>query len=63
MKIPNTYEFENVPIEKSLDANLENIKRILGNTADLLISPITVSGVRAAVICSQAKAVLQYFLK
>ena len=43
--------FENVPIEKSLDANLENIKRILGNTADLLISPITVSGVRAAVIC------------
>ena len=50
MKIPNTYEFENVPIEKSLDANLENIKRILGNTADLLISPITVSGVRAAVI-------------
>ena len=51
MKIPNTYEFENVPIEKSLDANLENIKRILGNTADLLISPITVSGVRAAVIC------------
>lgn len=26
MKIPNTYEFENVPIEKSLDANLENIK-------------------------------------
>ena len=51
MKIPNTYEFENVPIEKSLDANLENIKRILGNTADLLISPITVSGVRAAVVC------------
>lgn len=51
MKIPNTYEFENVPIEKSLDANLENIKRILGNTADLLISPLTVSGVRAAVIC------------
>lgn len=49
--VPDTYNFEDIPISGSLDENLENIKRILGNTADLLISPITICGARAAIIC------------
>lgn len=49
--VPDAYNFENVSLEKELDANLENIKRILGNTSDLLVNPIAVSGIKAAVLC------------
>lgn len=49
--IPNTYEFETVKLESSLDKNVENIKKILGNSSDLLVSPLNICGVRTAVIC------------
>lgn len=55
-RIPNTLDFENVPIETSLDANIENIRRILGNSADLLVCPLNVSGVRTALICFEGMA-------
>lgn len=48
---PDEYNFENVPLSSGLDENIRNIKNILGNTSDLLISPITICGVKAAVIC------------
>lgn len=50
-KIPDEFDFENISVECGLDENLRNIKNILGNTSDLLISPITICGVRAAVVC------------
>lgn len=50
-KIPDAFDFENISVECGLDENLRNIKNILGNTSDLLISPITICGVRAAVVC------------
>ena len=48
---PDGYNFENVPIVMGLDENIKNIKNILGNTSDLLISPITICGTKAAVVC------------
>ncbi|MBQ7783470.1 MAG: spore germination protein [Oscillospiraceae bacterium] len=50
-KLPDTYEFEKVSIDSSLDANIENMKRIFGNSSDLMIRPITICGVRTAVMC------------
>lgn len=49
--IPNTYDFDNVRLVGGLDENLQNIKNILGNSSDLLVSPITLCGVKAAVVC------------
>ncbi len=49
--VPDTDNFQSFSLVCSLDENLGNIKRILGNTADLLISPITVSGIRSAIVC------------
>ncbi len=48
---PDEYNFENVPVSSGLDENIRNIKNILGNTSDLLISPIIICGTKAAVIC------------
>ncbi|MCM1523512.1 MAG: spore germination protein [Ruminococcus sp.] len=48
---PDTYDFKEVGLSASLDENIGNIKNILGNSADLLVSPITVCGVRSAVLC------------
>lgn len=48
---PNETNFENVHLSDSLEKNLEDLKKILGNTADLLINPITVGGVKTAVVC------------
>lgn len=49
--IPTTDKFENVPLSSSLDENIESFKRILGNSSDLLVNPIVISGIQSAVIC------------
>lgn len=49
--IPDGYNFAEFPIVPDLDENLENIRNILGGSSDLLVNPITICGVRAAVLC------------
>ncbi len=48
--VPNTEEYKDIKISASLDENIESIKRIMGNSSDLLVSPIVISGLRAAVV-------------
>lgn len=56
MKTPNTFDYENIPIESTLNGNLENMRNILGGSSDLLINPITVCGVKCAVVCFEGMA-------
>ncbi len=50
-KLPDTDNFAEIRIESSLDANIENMRRIVGGSSDLLVNPIIVGGVRTAVLC------------
>ncbi len=49
--LPNTTNFINVPLEKDLDSNVQNVRNILGNSSDLLVNTPIICGVRTAVIC------------
>lgn len=50
-KLPDTDDFRNIRLSEVLDENIENIRRILGNSSDLLINPVVISNIRCAVIC------------
>lgn len=49
--LPDTDNFENISLGKSLGENIESIKRILGNSSDLLTDPLEISGAACAVLC------------
>lgn len=49
--LPNTDNFEQIPLCKNLNENIESIKRILGGSSDLLTNPVKISGISCAVIC------------
>lgn len=51
MTKPNMLDFKGVPLEKSLEKNLENIRRITGKSSDLLENPIIINGVKCNLIC------------
>ena len=51
MAIPNTFEFENIHIVRSLDENIRNIENILGKTADLLLNPFFIGGISCNLLC------------
>lgn len=51
MTKPNMQDFKGVPLEKSLEKNLENIRRITGKSSDLLENPIIINGVKCNLIC------------
>lgn len=51
MTKPNMLDFKDVPLGKSLEKNLENIRRITGKSSDLLENPITINGVKCNLIC------------
>lgn len=51
MTKPNMSDFKGVPLEKSLEKNLENIRRITGKSSDLLENPIIINGVKCCLIC------------
>ncbi len=47
---PDMYNYKNVPLAVSLDQKISDIRHILCNSSDLLINPIEIAGVKAAVI-------------
>ncbi len=49
--LPNTDDFENIALSTNLNENIESIKRILGESSDLLTNPVNISGISCAVIC------------
>lgn len=49
--LPNTDNFENVPLGKSVKENVESIRRILGGSSDLLVNEPEISGVPCALLC------------
>ena len=51
MTKPNMSDFKGVLLEKSLEKNLENIRRITGRSSDLLENPIEINGVKCNLIC------------
>lgn len=51
MTVPNMYEFENVPISNAADENIRNIKRILGESSDLLLNPFFIGGLPCCLVC------------
>ncbi|MCI7349853.1 MAG: spore germination protein [Ruminococcus sp.] len=51
MTKPDMLDFKGVPLEKSLEKNLENIRRITGKSSDLLENPIIINGVKCNLIC------------
>lgn len=51
MTVPNMYEFEEINIVKSLDENVRSIKRILGESSDLLLNPFVIGTIPCTLIC------------
>ena len=51
MTKPSMQDFKGGPLEKSLEKNLENIRRITGKSSDLLENPIIINGVKCNLIC------------
>lgn len=49
--VPNTEEFEKVPLETDLDRRVMNVRSVLGGSSDLLVNTLNICGVRTAVIC------------
>ncbi len=48
-----TENYETAAIVSSLSENLENIRNIMGNSADLLINEVTLSGIKSALVCCE----------
>ncbi|MCD7731012.1 MAG: spore germination protein [Oscillospiraceae bacterium] len=51
MTSPNGTNFKDTPLVKSIDENIENIKRILSNSSDLLLNPFLISGIKCNLVC------------
>lgn len=54
--VPDTDNFKDFPVEPSLDTAMDSLRRILGNSSDLLISPIEICGIKTAVVCFEGMA-------
>ncbi|MBQ8781248.1 MAG: spore germination protein [Oscillospiraceae bacterium] len=51
MPVPDSENYKALPLEAGLDANILNIKRITGNTSDLLVNEFKAAGIRCALLC------------
>lgn len=51
MNIPNVFDFKEVPLTASLNENVENIRRILGGSSDLLLNPFYIGNVACNLVC------------
>ncbi|MCH5192741.1 MAG: spore germination protein [Oscillospiraceae bacterium] len=51
MTTPNMYEFDKIPLVKSLKENTESIERILGKTSDLLSNPFRIGDISCCLFC------------
>ncbi len=51
MEKPDSFSFKDIKLVKSIDENIENIRRIVNNSSDLLVNPFLISGVKCCLLC------------
>ena len=48
---PDMYNFEKIPLVRSLSENIQNIERILGKSSDLLMNPFKIGDIKCSLLC------------
>ncbi|MCL2053085.1 MAG: spore germination protein [Oscillospiraceae bacterium] len=51
MNTPNAKNYKNIQLSASIDENTSNIESILAQTADLLLNPFLIGGVKCNLVC------------